>query len=53
MLVPKHENSKKEWKICNEIDETILTQYNMFHTQDTQVNKFPRIGQDDIRYAIS
>ena len=25
----------------------------MFHTQDTQVDKFPRIEQDDTRYAIS
>ena len=44
---------KNEKKICNEIHETILTQHNIFHTQDTQVDKFPRIEQDDTRYAIS
>ena len=32
--------------------ETTMTQHSMFHTQDIQIVKFPRIEQDDTRYAI-
>ena len=39
--------------MCNGIHETIVTQHNMFHTQDTQVVKFPRIEQENTRYVIS